>query len=66
MSNRLMVLKDEEGKSWPVKLTLTADQARMKGGWSHFSNHHAIKVGDRCVFQLLDPHTFNVSIRRAP
>ncbi|KAK3145077.1 hypothetical protein QOZ80_4AG0322720 [Eleusine coracana subsp. coracana] len=65
LSNRQMTLKDQEGKSWPVKLTTTADQARMKAGWRHFSSHHGIKVGDRCVFQLIDPHTFSVSIRRA-
>ncbi|CAM0874651.1 unnamed protein product [Alopecurus aequalis] len=64
-SNRLMILKDCGGRSWPVKLTLMSDQVRMKAGWSHFSNHHGIKVGDLCVFHLVDEHTFNVSIQRA-
>ena len=64
-TNRLMILKDSGGRSWPVKLTLTSDQARMKAGWGHFSGHHGIKVGDLCVFHLVDEHTFNVSIRRA-
>ena len=36
-TNRLMILKDSGGRSWPVKLTLTSDQARMKAGWGHFS-----------------------------
>ncbi|KAL6863823.1 hypothetical protein ACP4OV_016726 [Aristida adscensionis] len=66
VSNQLMVLKDEEGRSWPVNLRQTADQVRMKGGWGHFSGHHGIKVGDLCIFRLVDPHTFSVTIRRAP
>uniref|UniRef100_A0ACD5X8D9 Uncharacterized protein n=1 Tax=Avena sativa TaxID=4498 RepID=A0ACD5X8D9_AVESA len=65
-SNRLMILKDSGGRSWPVKLTLMSDQVRMKSGWSHFSNHHGIKVGDLCFFHLVDENTFNVSIKRAP
>ncbi|KAL6600355.1 hypothetical protein ACP70R_045155 [Stipagrostis hirtigluma subsp. patula] len=66
VTNRLMTLKDQEGRSWPVNLTLTSDQVRMKGGWGHFSGHHGIKVGDQCVFRLTDPNTFTVSINRAP
>ncbi|KAL6596861.1 hypothetical protein ACP70R_046995 [Stipagrostis hirtigluma subsp. patula] len=66
VTNRLMTLKDQEGRSWPVNLTLTSDQVRMKGGWGHFSGHHGIKVGDQCVFRLTDPNTFAVSINRAP
>ncbi|KAM0901080.1 hypothetical protein ACQ4PT_020219 [Festuca glaucescens] len=64
-SNRLMILKDSGGRSWPVKLTLMSDQVRMKAGWSHFSSHHGIKVGDICVFHLVDENTFNVSMKRA-
>ncbi|KAL6596864.1 hypothetical protein ACP70R_046998 [Stipagrostis hirtigluma subsp. patula] len=66
VTNCLMTLKDQEGRSWPLNLTLTSDQVRMKGGWGHFSGHHGIKVGDQCVFRLTDPNTFAVSINRAP
>ncbi|XP_026440692.1 B3 domain-containing protein Os11g0197600-like [Papaver somniferum] len=63
-----IVLKDEEGKEWPIKLTRREDSCGVYCGfgWYDFQLEKGLKKGDICLFEQEneDQLEFTVSIIR--
>ncbi|KAJ4815649.1 B3 domain-containing protein REM12 [Rhynchospora pubera] len=55
---------EEEGNvvpgKWPVRLRFGPSICRMGKGWRRFSRENRLKIGDRCIFQLISNDTFIV------
>jgi hypothetical protein len=48
-----MVLRDQNGKSWPVKIIFKNDgRIAIGSGWSYFAKSN-VKPTDQCVFEFL-------------
>ncbi|KAL0925739.1 hypothetical protein M5K25_004107 [Dendrobium thyrsiflorum] len=53
-----VVLMDEEGRKWPVRLRHTTekdskDRFCISSGWLEFVHGNGLRRGDRCVFELV-------------
>ncbi|POO02673.1 B3 DNA binding domain containing protein, partial [Trema orientale] len=67
-----VILSVPNGRSWNAELRITPPagpkcEARLYKGWREFANDNNLKVGDVCIFKLLDrPEiSFEVSIVRS-
>lgn len=67
------LLAISDGKTWPVKFRRRSSNEIRRGsrllkeGWKKFAEDNNLKVGDTCVFQLIDESkkSFKVSILKA-
>ncbi|XP_019238608.1 PREDICTED: B3 domain-containing transcription factor VRN1-like [Nicotiana attenuata] len=62
-----LVLRVPGRGSWPVKCSLGQVQAKIKGGWREFVLDNKLKLGDACVFEVIEgnPLFIDVTIFRA-
>ncbi|CAL2273655.1 unnamed protein product [Prunus armeniaca] len=49
-----IILKILDGRTWPVEFKYENSTARFQNGWSAFARDNNLKVGDVCVFVLID------------
>jgi len=67
--NREMATLRYSDGSWLVKLlrTLRDHQACFSAGWTAFARENCLRVGDVCMFELIDSNdvVFQVSICRS-
>ncbi|PON54057.1 B3 DNA binding domain containing protein [Parasponia andersonii] len=66
-----VLLSVPNGRSWNVELKITLgrnSEAKLFTGWSEFASDNNLKVGDVCIFKLLDRPavSFEVFITRFP
>ncbi|KAI5319449.1 hypothetical protein L3X38_039157 [Prunus dulcis] len=61
-----IILKILDGRTWPVEFKYENSRARFQHGWSAFARDNNLKVGDVCVFVLIDrnEHLFEVVFYR--
>ncbi|KAJ3698220.1 hypothetical protein LUZ61_001925 [Rhynchospora tenuis] len=71
VTNRIIFLQrklEEEGNAvpgkWPVELNCNPPHYRFRKGWKRFSKENRLKIGVRCIFQLVSKDTFIV--RKVP
>ncbi|XP_056695829.1 B3 domain-containing transcription factor VRN1-like [Spinacia oleracea] len=58
-------LKTNTGrKIWPVTISNTCNQTRLKAGWKTFAIDNKLKVDDICAFELINKQEFQVGILR--
>ncbi|XP_057740653.1 B3 domain-containing transcription factor VRN1-like [Arachis stenosperma] len=64
--NAKLFLVDDPKKCWDVQMRISAcRQFIITNGWKKFSTFYSLKLGDACVFELVDPIDilFKVHIR---
>ncbi|XP_020969675.1 B3 domain-containing transcription factor VRN1-like isoform X2 [Arachis ipaensis] len=64
--NAKLFLVDDPNKCWDVQMRISAcRQFIITNGWKKFSTFYSLKLGDACVFELVDPIDilFKVHIR---
>ncbi|KAL1833940.1 hypothetical protein ACET3Z_003591 [Daucus carota] len=51
------VILEVGGKTWPVfsYFNLSNDRCALRHGWADFARDNSLKVGDVCVFELINP-----------
>ncbi|CAL8170915.1 unnamed protein product [Prunus armeniaca] len=49
-----IILKILDGRTWPVEFKYENSTARFQNGWSAFARDNNLKIGDVCVFVLID------------
>ncbi|XP_059639687.1 B3 domain-containing transcription factor VRN1-like, partial [Cornus florida] len=49
-----IVLRVSDGRTWSVKCNFSKTNAKISGGWQSFVEDNNLKVGDVCVFQLIN------------
>ncbi|XP_020593867.1 B3 domain-containing protein Os11g0197600-like [Phalaenopsis equestris] len=49
-----IILKDQKGRSWPVRIAHWIGRVAMAKGWPKFSEVNHLKEGDVCVFEFLE------------
>ena len=51
------VILEVGGKTWPVfsYFNLSNDRCAFRHGWADFARDNSLKVGDVCVFELINP-----------
>ncbi|KAK4603642.1 hypothetical protein RGQ29_012235 [Quercus rubra] len=69
MSGEFVILRSFNGGTWSVKLSFYEAQtnAKFRQGWRKFARDNKLKVGDVCIFELINgvEVAFKVSIFRA-
>ncbi|EYU30825.1 hypothetical protein MIMGU_mgv11b018073mg [Erythranthe guttata] len=51
---RNLKLRVLNGKTWPVKCTIYKLSAKINSGWRNFVKDNRLKVGDVCIFQVIN------------
>jgi B3 DNA binding domain len=50
-----VTLRDLTGKEWRVKFYMLATEGRLnRKEWTAFSSEYGLKVGDKCIFKLIE------------
>ncbi|KAI3983078.1 hypothetical protein MKX01_035359 [Papaver californicum] len=49
-----ILLQNEEGCTWDLRVTTYGIQYRFNAGWKKFSTDHNLKIGDYVIFELID------------
>lgn len=63
--NGSSIILQHSGRSWPVKFCVNDKQPpRFTSGWGDFVKDNAIKLGEVCVFELIESNVMKVSIFR--
>ncbi|CAO2817812.1 unnamed protein product [Amaranthus hypochondriacus] len=57
-----VVLRNLNGASWNVTLVRYGLQPKFCSGWKSFAQMNNVKVGDMCVFELLEERVFQVRV----
>lgn len=57
-------MKNTEGKEWEVNYTINNESFVFVGGWSRFVRDNKLKVGNVCIFELIDEKLLQVHIFR--
>lgn len=65
MPKTVIVLRNLAGDCWNVTSARYGLQTKFCKGWPSFVNHNGLKVGDICVFELVDDRVFQVHIFEA-
>lgn len=52
-------LMDPMGRKWEVKITPVNG---ITSGWLAFRRANKLKIGDNCIFELLNKNTFHVRV----
>lgn len=55
-------LRNGEGKSWSVKYLFRIYYATFSAGWSAFARDNRLKVGDECIFELVEDKVMHVHV----
>ncbi|XP_074318158.1 B3 domain-containing protein Os06g0112300-like [Silene latifolia] len=60
------ILQNATGDTWPIRLERSTGHVRLSGGWRKYALDNKLRVGDICVFELINVATclFNVEIIR--
>ncbi|KAL0911196.1 hypothetical protein M5K25_019318 [Dendrobium thyrsiflorum] len=65
-SMEAIILQDQKGRSWPVRIAHWIGRVAMAKGWAKFRDVNHLKEGDVCVFEFLEADTaIHVHIFRA-
>ncbi|KAK9697307.1 hypothetical protein RND81_08G028900 [Saponaria officinalis] len=65
MTKDKVVLRDPEGKCWPVETTTRRDgRVALTKGWGEFWKGHAIRAGDSLDFDFISEYIIQVMIHR--
>jgi B3 DNA binding domain len=60
---RDVTLRDLTGKKWRAKFYMHKTHGRLsRKGWTEFSSEYGLKVGDRCIFKLIEKDTLLVRV----
>ncbi|KAH9620992.1 hypothetical protein KSS87_001589 [Heliosperma pusillum] len=57
-----IVLRNMQGHSWNVVSTCNGQQTKLCGGWMSFVRKNGIKVGDACIFELVEDKVLQVRV----
>ncbi|KAH9603458.1 hypothetical protein KSS87_012054 [Heliosperma pusillum] len=57
-----IVLRNMQGNSWNVVSTCNGQQTKLCGGWMSFVRKNGIKVGDACIFELVEDKVLQVRV----
>ncbi|KAL9231603.1 hypothetical protein vseg_006809 [Gypsophila vaccaria] len=57
-----IVLRNMDGHSWNVVSACYGHQTKLCGGWMSFARENGVKVGDVCVFELVDEWILQVRV----
>lgn len=57
-----VVICNMRGESWNVVIGRYGHQTKFCGGWTSFARQNDLKVGDICVFELLDEKLLQVRV----
>ncbi|KAK9756352.1 hypothetical protein RND81_01G091000 [Saponaria officinalis] len=57
-----IVLRNMEGQSWRVVSACYGNQTKLCGGWMSFARKNGVKVGDVCIFELVDEKVLQVRV----
>ncbi|XP_072963653.1 putative B3 domain-containing protein Os04g0347400 [Typha angustifolia] len=61
-TTREIVLKNSTQKSWQVSFGMYENYNFLGKGWREFSKDNNIKIGDRCIFELVQENVFCVRV----
>ena len=65
MPKTVIVLRNMTGDCWNVTSACYGLQTKFCKGWPLFVHHNGLKVGDICIFELVDDRVFQVHIFEA-
>lgn len=57
-----VILRNLRGESWNVTSGRYGYQTKFYGGWMSFARMNGLKVGDTCVFELIDERVLQVRV----
>ncbi|KAL0913960.1 hypothetical protein M5K25_017455 [Dendrobium thyrsiflorum] len=59
----LQVILVHQGKTWVVKYYGESPLKRFGGGWKKFALENKLKIGDGCVFELIDDKELKLGVQ---
>ncbi|KAJ3693255.1 hypothetical protein LUZ60_008735 [Juncus effusus] len=62
VSARFIFVFNTEGRSWPIWFYPKIDNGFLGKGWTDFAKDSKLKLGQKCVFQLVKQNTFLVHV----
>lgn len=57
-----VILRNLRGASWNVTASRCGPQMKLCGGWMSFVRENELKIGDVCIFELVDDMVLQVNI----
>ncbi|KAK9286468.1 hypothetical protein L1049_014865 [Liquidambar formosana] len=61
-STKKMILLNPKGRSWEVMCLYNGNRYAFSGGWGAFVHGNKLKIGDNCIFELVDEDKMQVHI----
>ncbi|KAJ7982706.1 B3 domain-containing protein [Quillaja saponaria] len=55
-----------DGKQWPASLYVSCSGKRIGSGWNDFARHNNLKIGDVCVFELINGEEVVLEVKINP